>query len=223
MRDRCPPCLCFPHCFSPAPPDGRKPGYVSEVSVFGWFTSTSSPICHSCRAVPAQRRWLRMSPERLVCQLPLLGCVLYVPARPTALATESCISGVLLAHRELAPLLLTQSLGAASAITEDGPREWLECLDDQGQLHARLHLLPDTDYLAWDALLQMADMEAPTMQLHGYRNFQPGEARLVSFRHRELAGLSVLEAAQPQAISNLGRQIAKRITQAEAIVLQGVA
>ncbi|HEY1588467.1 MAG TPA: hypothetical protein VGG00_01940 [Rhodanobacter sp.] len=166
---------------------------------------------------------MRISPERLVRQLPLLGCVLYVPTRRTTLATEPCISGVLLADRELAPLLLTRSLAAASAITEDGPREWLECLGDQGQLHARLHLLPDTDYLAWDALLEMADMEAPTKLLHGYRNFQPGEARLVSFRHRELAGLSVLEAAQPQAISNLGRQMAKRITQAEAIVLQGAA
>ncbi|OOG66150.1 hypothetical protein B0E46_01255 [Rhodanobacter sp. B04] len=166
---------------------------------------------------------MRMSPERFVRQLPLLGCVLYVPGRPTALAAESCVGGVLLAHRELAPLLLIRSLVAASAITGDGPREWLECLDDEGQLHARLHLLPDTDYLAWDALLQLADMEAPTRLLHGYRSFQPGEARLVSFSHRQLAGLNVLEAAQPQAISNLGRQLAKRITQAEAIVLQGAA
>ena len=164
-----------------------------------------------------------MPPQRLVRQLPLLGCVLYIPARPTALVAESCISGVLLAQRELAPLLQTRWLGAASAITGDGPREWLECLDDQGQLHARLHLLPDTDYLAWDALLQMADMETPTELPRWYRDFRPGGARLVSFHHRELAGLSMLEAVQAQAISNLGRQMAKRITQAEDIVLQETA
>ena len=40
----------------------------------------------------------------------------------------------------------------ASAVTADGPREWLTVVRRHGQRAPQLHLLPDTDYLAWDAL-----------------------------------------------------------------------
>jgi hypothetical protein len=49
-------------------------------------------------------------------------------------------------------LLQCCSLLAASAITVEGPREWIECLAADGLPRARLYLLPDTDYLSWDAL-----------------------------------------------------------------------
>lgn len=188
--------------------------------MFGWFGLTSPMHCRSSDGVPAQRQWLQTSSRRLARQLPLLGSVLYTPARAMALPAEPIIAGVLLARRELAPLLQTCWLAAAGAITEDGPREWLECLDGEGQLHARLHLLPDTDYLAWDALLQTAGATAPEPLPRRRRGFRPAGAYLVSFRHSELAGLDALEAVQACAISSLGRQIAQRIAKDEAVALQ---
>lgn len=188
--------------------------------MFGWFASTSPLYCRSAQAVSAQRQWLQTSPQCLARQLPLLGCVLYTPARAVAVSAEPLIAGVLLARRELAPLLQTRWLAVAGAITDDGPREWLECLDGQGQLHARLHLLPDTDYLGWDALLQAAGTKAPDSLPRQRRGFRPAGAYLVSFRHSELAGLGALEAVPACAVSGLGRQIAQRIAKDEAVALQ---
>lgn len=189
--------------------------------MFGWFAQTSPLICRLSTVVPAQRHWLRISPRRLLHQLPTLGCVLYVPTRQVALTSEPCVAGVLLAQRELEPLLQTHWLAAASAITEEGPREWLECLDRHGQLRARLHLLPDTDYLAWDALLLAGEPAVPPAVPRWRRGFRAAGARVVSFRQRELGGLRVLDAIEPRLVSPLGREMAQRIAQAEAAVLHG--
>jgi hypothetical protein len=188
--------------------------------VFGWFASTSPLYCRSSHAAPAQRQWLQTSPRHLARQLPRLGCVLYTPTRAVTLPAEPIVAGVLLARPELAPLLQTRWLAAVGAITGDGPREWLECLDGQGQLHARLHLLPDTDYLAWDALLQAAGTTAPDLLPRQRRGFRPAGAYLVAFRHSELGGLDALDAVPACAVSGLGKQIAQRIAKDEAVALQ---
>ncbi|HEU4669993.1 MAG TPA: hypothetical protein VFR91_04775 [Dyella sp.] len=49
----------------------------------------------------------------------------------------------------------------ACAVTSEGPREWITVHDLAGVPRCRLYLLPDTDYLAWDALLSHAVATAP--------------------------------------------------------------
>ncbi len=188
--------------------------------MFGWLAAVSPSICRFSSGAPlyASRQWLRLSPPQLARQLPLLGSVLYVTARPAS--AEPWVDGVLLAQRELAPLLQARWFAAASVVTEDGPREWLECLDQNGELRARLHLLPDTDYLAWDALLQDAEAKPPSLRALRHRGLRSAAARVVAFRHRELAGIGMLEAIEHDALSSLGRQAAQRIAQAEAVPLR---
>lgn len=103
-------------------------------------------------------------------------------------------------------------------IGADGPREWMDCLDAHGHFCARLHLLPDTDFLAWDALL--ADARAlppisPCLQLR----FRAASAELVSFHVRRLGALNVLDAAPLGQLSMLGRGIAREIARVSAVAL----
>jgi len=71
--------------------------------------------------------------------------VLYPSGHASGALLRELPPGVLLESICLAPLLPCRSLLAASAITVEGPREWIECLDADGQTRARLYLLPDTD------------------------------------------------------------------------------
>jgi hypothetical protein len=164
-----------------------------------------------------QRRCFRISPLQLTEHLPWLGQVLLVgDARPLA-APDQPPPGWLVEQCELAPLLHVHWLVAASVVGDDGPREWLECLDRRGNACARLHLLPDTDYLAWDALLAAA---TPTPGARcGTRALRPGEACVARFRRRHLAGLLALGCAAGAPLSALGRDMAQRIARAEAVPL----
>jgi hypothetical protein len=166
------------------------------------------------------RHGLRVSPARLLASLPALGSVLYVPMRPGNMTAWEMPRGLLVEALQLAPLLQTCRLVAGSTITVEGPREWIECLDRQGQVCARLHLLPDTDYLAWDRLL--ASDEPVTVSKPGCwpRHAQPASARVLRFHTRRLAGLDVLGAEVISRVSPLSRQLAGQIARAEAVPLQ---
>lgn len=186
--------------------------------MFGWLATHPVALCRRAPAPPVQRRCFRVSPLQLTEHLPRLGQVLYVAdARPLAALDEPPI-GWLVEQCELAPLLHTHWLVAASMVGDDGPREWLECLDRRGNACARLHLLPDTDYLAWDALLA-AGADTPKA-VPGRHALRPGDAFVTRFRRRHLAGLLALGRATAMPISTLGRDIAQRIAQAEAVKLQ---
>ncbi|HEX7732818.1 MAG TPA: hypothetical protein VF415_09245, partial [Rhodanobacter sp.] len=115
-------------------------------------------------------------------------------------------------------LLRVHWLVAASVIGSDGPHEWLECRARDGRLCARLHLLPDSDYLGWDALL------AAGVPVHAAGGQRPDDehlaaARLLDFRCRQLAGLDVLEALPAVGVSALGGGIARGIARAEGLAL----
>ncbi|WP_049623615.1 hypothetical protein [Frateuria defendens] len=165
-------------------------------------------------AAPAPRhvRWL--DPRACAARLPALGCVLYLPAR----VAPAPAGGLLPLRAELAPLAGLRGLFAASLVTGDGPREWLDAVDRQGRVLARLYLLPDTDYLAWDALLAAgapgaAPLRAPAV-------FCPAGAHVLRFQARTLAGMSLLDARTPTAMSPLGSQLALRIAKAESVHVQ---
>jgi hypothetical protein len=189
-----------------------------ETPMFGWLASHAASFCRQAGLQPASRRWMHTSPWRLARQLPQLGSVLYLPGRITATADE-LPPGLLAERLELTPLLQTCRLAAVSVIGSDGPHEWLECFDRHDGLRARLHLLPDTDYLGWDALLAStapSSAPGPPWPRGGFRAENAGVLR---FRLRPLAGLHLLEADAPVAVSTLGRDIAGGIARAEAVEL----
>lgn len=177
-------------------------------------------MLHACGARPLDTdvRWMRMSPRTLVHHLGALGHVLYLPARKPGPASVP-VRGLLAADARLAPLLRADRLCFASTITGDGPREWLTVLDAQGVPRAQLHLLPDTDYLAWDALLAAARPCRPPRGIR-WTLFRAGAARRLRFATRHLAMFDVLcaHAAAPACMLSVG--LARRIARDEGVRLE---
>lgn len=129
--------------------------------------------------------------------------------------------GLLADSRMLMPLLRVRRLVAASVITIDGPREWLECLDRRGRECARLYLLPDTDYLAWDALLNGDALPAQvTQESREPCRVRPLSAQCVCFVLHQLAGLSVLGCSAVASVSQLGVQLARQVANTESVRLR---
>ncbi|MEO7066324.1 MAG: hypothetical protein ABI114_05420 [Rhodanobacter sp.] len=170
------------------------------------------------------RRVGRAVPSAMFRALPALGCVLYMPMPPMPLPwrASGMARGLLVDDVQLMPLLQVRWLVAATVVTTDGPREWLDCLDARGALCARLYLLPDTDYVAWDALLPLDDGVAPCLLPCLSQHLRPVSAQCVRFRSRRLAGLSVLGVDASTCLSPLGRQLANRVARAEALTLQAI-
>lgn len=174
-------------------------------------------------SVPAtSRRCWRVSPAMLLRYLPPLGSVLYLPTQSRMSAIEEMPRGLLVARMQLAPLLQTHYAVAASTITSEGPREWIECVDRHGHQLARLYLLPDTDYLAWDALPAGAEATTRPAPIHARwpRNTRSVSAHLLRFHWRQLGGLDVLGAEAATQVSSLSRHLVEQVAAAEAVSLQ---
>lgn len=185
--------------------------------MFGWFSNALTQVCPQALGSGCHRRWLRVSPGAMARQLPLLGTVLYLPSCTALSSGNAMLPGWLVERIELVPLLRTCWIAAVSEIGAEGPREWLECFDAQGVLQARLHLLPDTDYLAWDALLVAAEPlnGAPLMRM--LRPTRCAMAWLVCFRHRQLGGLRLLNAIDVRQLSPLGQDIASQVARVAGV------
>jgi hypothetical protein len=179
-----------------------------------------SCLGHALAPSPIARRWRRMAPAALLHRLPTLGCVLYMPGTDTGVEP---LHRCLLGSRELAPLLCTHWLAEAGEVTTDGPREWIECVDARGVIRARLHLLPDTDYLAWDRLLAAGEAVPVAAPWRASCRFRPASARLCGFRWRPLACLQVFDACPAPVVSLAGQRVAAQVARAEALPLQRVA
>lgn len=155
---------------------------------------------------------------RLLSRLPSLGNVLFVHGTPVGggRAGRDC----LLCDAPSMALLDSCWLMGCSRITADGPHEWCQCLDQDGRILARLHLLPDTDYAAWDELLQPSERNSMPASLEVSLPFRPSRARVVRFRLSSLAGLALLEQRAPRApYSAFSRQMAERLARTEALGL----
>jgi hypothetical protein len=173
--------------------------------------------CEMADETPVCRSRLCLATARWMVGLPTLGDVLYLPGRLDRSPRQAGLPGMLVESIELAPLLQVRTLVAAGAITPDGPREWIECLGDRGRVMARLYLLPDTDYLAWDALhapILPAGEQSPRTDM---ASWHPASARLLRFRVRQLAGLQILGADLGTDASPLGRELAARIARDEVL------
>jgi hypothetical protein len=156
------------------------------------------------------RSRLCLSMPRWLAGLSALGPVLYVPCATPGTLRGRPLPGLLVGSIDLAPLLHTRVLAFASAITADGPREWMECRDAAERALARFYLLPDTDYLAWEALCCRA-AAAPAFDAD-LDVSQPTGARVLRFRlDRFAAGLQLLGADADVDASPLCRDVAARI------------
>lgn len=190
--------------------------------MFGWLATRSTLLCRHAPQTLVSRRTRRMTPHTLMRHLPGLGSLLYLHAAPSAVVTDTLPPGLLVAQREFAPLLDTRWLVATSAVTDDGPREWCECVDRFGRPRARLHLLPDTDYLAWDALMNShGALDNPPPAWPRGQLLRPDNASVVNFHTRELAGLLVLDRGPAMVLSTLGGRIAAHIATVESALLTG--
>lgn len=187
--------------------------------MFGSWVQRLQELCLHAGTGAISRRCMRVTAASLLDGLPALGNVLYVPMRPCRSAGWEMPHGLLVEAMQLAPLLQTRWLVAASVITVEGPREWIECVDRDGRPCARLHLLPDTDYLAWDGLLTGGEPVTAAVSTHWPRQLRPASARLLRFHTRRLAGLVVLGVELSGQVSSLSRQLAGQIARAEAVPL----
>ncbi|HET6431732.1 hypothetical protein [Dyella sp.] len=153
-------------------------------------------------------RWLRPEPQRLARDLATLGPVLCLWSEPPQTASLAS-HRLLVAAPELQVLARPGFLCHACAVTADGPREWLTACDDAGVPRLQLHLLPDTDYLAWDGLVATAP-ELPSLgpppSLRGSRarrlrfTLQPlGPCALLSVRNAGPAGALSWQTARSLA------------------------
>ena len=189
--------------------------------MFGWlahaFASTRSVA--DTTAWTISRTSVRMSGAELAARLPLLGGVLYLPACRSTRESRDLVSGWLVAREDLAGLLRTEELRASSMIGADGPREWIDCLDAAGTFCARLHLLPDTDYLAWDALLAGGAPLPAAPVCPGEVACKAAIAQLLCFRTSRLAAFDVLDSSPLGWLSPLGRGIARDVARAAAVEL----
>lgn len=185
--------------------------------MFGWLSARSTSLCRRAPRAVASRRIRRITPHALINMLPGLGSVLYLHANSNTAMPDALPQGLLIAQRSFTPLLDAHWVVAVSVVTDDGPREWCECVDRTGHTRARWHLLPDTDYLAWDALT------APCTGMPAPIDTQPlrlDHASVVNFRLREFAGMQILDQDLAVTLSPLGDRIAARIARAESALLQ---
>ena len=185
--------------------------------MFGWLSARSPSLCRRAPRTIASRRVRRITPHTLISMLPGLGSVLYLHATSDCAMPKVLPPGLLIAERAFAPFLDVHWLVAVSVVTDDGPREWCECVDRFGRTRARWHLLPDTDYLAWDALTaSCTEMLTPI----DAQPLRPDHASVMNFRLREFAGMMILDQDVSAVLSPLGDRIAARIAHAESALLQ---
>jgi hypothetical protein len=182
--------------------------------MFGWLASFG---VQSRARSTATTRWLALAPRTLFEGLGQLGGVLYLaPGVSPGVAAEAP-RGCLVESMDLAPLLATHYVGLTCAVTCEGPREWIDCVSGQGIALARIYLLPDTDYLAWDGLFADAlPIEPPDHRAPDREWLRASRARILSFTRRHLTGLTVL-GAYDVPVSSLGRGVARDIAASESV------
>jgi hypothetical protein len=187
--------------------------------MFGWLSSFGVPT--RARGTPTTR-WLALAPATLFEGLGQLGGVLYLAAPLCAdCAIAPTNEGCLVESADLAPLLVTRWVGVTCAVTAEGPREWIDCIGATGDTVARVYLLPDTDYLAWDGLFAGAvPVDPPHRRAPDREWLRASRARVLIFTRRRLAGFTVL-GAHDARISSLGHGVARDIALSESVDIAG--
>ena len=203
-------------------------GSNAHEPTFGEASSSWSEPVRSTSEPAAKRE--RFDIATLVPWLPRLGATLWLERksrRAHAPATVGTRGLLLLDHPALTPLARSAHANAHVQVTSHGPREWLSFRDAEGSAIAKLYLLPDTDYLAWDEMIAATGLAPPTKEpanWHAHAAFlrtalarigSAWQARLVTFEHQSLPWLSTLGARAPLKLSLLGLELARLIAASE--------
>jgi hypothetical protein len=176
--------------------------------------------------------------HRFVDWLPRLGTPLWLhrvkPEQRFPRARLLPHGVLLLDHPALAAFADCTQVSAHVLVGAHGPREWLEFRDTRDLCSARLYLLPDTDYLAWDGMLadcgilRIQSREAHRWHAHEAfmrcalsRRSSTWQAQAIRFPVLRLPCLQVLGLRAPGSLSLLGRQLASAIANDEHAALQG--
>lgn len=174
-----------------------------------------------------------IDPLQIVDALPRLGPVLWLERRAQAAARITTRTGhgvLMVEHPALAPLTRCASVSARCAVTPNGPREWLCFDDDAGATRAKMFLLPDSDYLAWDEMTsdRVTRARVPGPHWHPHAAFLRGalarlggswRARVLAFQLRRLPWLRTLAARPPLRMSLFGFEVARAIAADEGAEL----
>lgn len=187
--------------------------------MFGWLSSFGVPTRARSSSTT---RWLALAPRTLFEGFGQLGGVLYLapPLTKCVLGTPAADT-CLVESADLAPLLVTRCVGLTCAVTAEGPREWIDCVSGEGDTVARIYLLPDTDYLAWDGLFADAvPVDAPPRRAPDREWLCASRARVLTFTCRRMTGFTVL-GARDARISTLGHGVARDIALSESVGIAG--
>lgn len=148
---------------------------------------------------------------------------LYRDAQPANAPAANSFAELRPDHPALAALGQCVKVRVDSAVTSQGPRECLEFPDAAGEIQAKLFLLPDTDYLAWDEMLasrqhtpglhELAHWQAPLRYLRAAISRLGTPWRALPLRFAQAR--PPLAAFVPSALSSIGARLAARIASDE--------
>ena len=200
-----------------------------------WDADASHPANVVARENAQPATHARFDLAALAGWLPRVGAVLWLDRPSRRIAPGRAVIGprgvLLLDHPALHVLAGCASASAHTQVTSHGPREWLAFRDANGEASAKMFLLPDTDYLAWDemaASMHLAPSVEGPARWHAHTAFlrsvcaQLGgrwRARLLAFEHRRLPWLHTLDARPPLRLSLPGIELARAIAHGEGAEL----
>lgn len=176
--------------------------------MFSPWSRQRQAMCPSGSGNSICRHRLRITPAPLVAALPALGSVLYMPLATCEPELSVLPRGLLAETPQLALLFRVHWLMVVNVIAVDGLREWVDGIDRAGRPCVRLHLLPDTDYLGWDSLLDRGESAAAGASVPHLRAL---DAYPLRFHRCQLAGLDVLRGEAVTELSPLSRRLAGQI------------
>ena len=162
----------------------------------------------------------------IVRWLPRLGCVLWVyreHLRRPSDAIGDAYRGWPGDQLTLQALVRCTAIRTDVSVTSQGPRECVEFVGRDSVVQAKLFLLPDTDYLAWD--LMLASHRGPSQPADGNQWQAPLRylcsmvvrigARWHAVPMRFTQRRSALAASIPHALSPMGERLAITIAKDE--------
>jgi len=177
-----------------------------------WLTARRLP---RTLPMPADTCWLRPDPQRFARDLAALGPVFCLWARAPA-STTPVSPAIAAGSPDSQVLARPGALSHACAVTLDGPREWITVHDQAGIARCRLHLLPDTDYLAWDALVAHAGpMSAPDVP----STLRARHGRRLCFDVQTIGPWALVCARPVNGCCPLSARTAQELARAEGVAL----
>src|SRR5690554_2291128 len=168
-----------------------------------------APLRRSPALIAPTIDWLHLAPA-----LQTLGPVLHVNGQGSGVVPEPNPAAPWPAHTELLGMVCARRLVASVLVDSHGPRESLHFLGAGGWPLASIWLLPDSDFLAWERLLEHLP-DTPTADVAWWQELPHhaprGCARVRRFSSTRLGDHALIDAAPAAHLSHIGRERARQI------------